>query len=74
MQAGSFKWLSLCEVNGGAPKGKEEASGSFLKKRTKKRLLNGGIWRRRCVGLQVFKVFLLLFVHKKKVFLGFLKG
>jgi hypothetical protein len=49
-----------------------KASGSFLKKRTKKLLLTAGFGdvgattRRR-------KVFLLLFVHKKKALLAFAK-
>jgi hypothetical protein len=40
----------------------KEGSGSFLKKRTKKLL---SVWRGRA-GAQTDKVFLLLFVHKKK--------
>jgi hypothetical protein len=38
-----------------------------LKKSTKKRLLGGRALAERCLGPQKIEVFLLLFVHKKKV-------
>jgi hypothetical protein len=46
-----------------------KVKGSFLKKRTKKLLF---VWCREfwAPGAQIYKVFLLLFVHKKKSFLA----
>jgi hypothetical protein len=45
-----------------------EGSASFLKKRSKKRLFSCGLGDDRGLVLQLIKVFLLLFVHKKKGF------
>jgi hypothetical protein len=48
-----------------------EKSASFLKKRSKKRLIPRGIHHDQRQMLQGIKVFLLLFVHKKKRLLAF---